>query len=418
MIRTLNEANAALEPYIPLVAQLTGKDTTLRRIRPIMGLLNHPEEKLRVIHIAGTSGKTSTAYYMASLLHAAGKTVGLIVSPHVDKVTERLQINGEQLDEAIFCKELGTFLEIIQTAKEPPSYFELLYSFALWVLMKRHVDYVVVETGMGGLHDATNIVTREDKVCLITDIGFDHMHILGNTLSQIAGQKIGIVHKNNQVFCFEQAEEIMSVFHSWTKDHQAILTVLNEKQLLKKAELDTKDVVPYQVHNWLLAFGAYNFLVKRDKLPFLASHVLNQTVRIRIPGRIEKKIIKGQTVIMDGAHNTQKMKTFIASFKKLYPNTKPAVMIALKHDKAYQEVADLISDFASEIIVTTFQGAQDLPVHSMDPKILARAVSHPNVTVIDQPEQAMEKLLDTPAKIKVITGSFYLLSVIRKELIT
>ena len=171
-IRTIEEAEAALLPYVPLVAQLTGKATTLERaIIPLMALAGNPQDRLKTVHIAGTSGKTSTSYYIAALLGAAGKTVGLTVSPHVDSITERIQINGQPLPDAEFCQELETFLDIVKQAPQPPSYFELLYAFALWVFGRRHVDYAVIETGMGGLYDATNVATRADKVCVITDIG-------------------------------------------------------------------------------------------------------------------------------------------------------------------------------------------------------------------------------------------------------
>ena len=181
-IRTIKDAEKALFPYIPLVAQLTGKDTTLERVKPLASLAGHPENQLKVIHIAGTSGKTSTAYYMAALLRAAGKNVGLTVSPHIDSITERVQINGRPLPDEQFCSELEQFLKIVKTAPQAPSFFELLYVFSLWVFARAKVDYAVVETGMGGLFDATNIVTRPDKICIITDIGLDHTHILGDTV--------------------------------------------------------------------------------------------------------------------------------------------------------------------------------------------------------------------------------------------
>src|SRR5579884_2662316 len=113
-IQTIKDAEKALLPYVPLVSQLTGKDTTLERIKPLMAIVGHPEEKLRVIHIAGTSGKTSTAYYMASLLQTSGVKVGLTVSPHVDSITERVQINGQPLSEKVFCQELTQFLQFVQ----------------------------------------------------------------------------------------------------------------------------------------------------------------------------------------------------------------------------------------------------------------------------------------------------------------
>ena len=416
-IRTIEDANTALRPYVPLVSQLTGKDTTLRRIQPLMKLLGNPQDKLRVIHIAGTSGKTSTAYFLSALLAASGKKVGLTVSPHVDSVTERVQINSKPLTDAVFCRELAEFLTIVAQAPKPPSYFELLYAFSLWVFVRQAVDYAVVETGMGGLLDATNVVIRPDKVCVITDIGFDHMHILGTTLPEIAAQKIGIVHDHNVVFTYKQDDEVMPVFNDWATKHHAELYVTTQAIERQATTLDFSGIPPYQEHNWLLAYKVYRYLMEQDNLPNLTSKVLLQTLRTRIPARMDIRRLHHKTIIMDGAHNVQKMTAFLNSFKALYPHKKPAVLIALKHDKDYQGVADLLSKVAARIIVTTFSSSQDLPVESMDPHQLAQAFGTAiSVQTIADPLAATHALLTSPEPIGIITGSFYLLSEIRNKM--
>lgn len=407
-IRNLQEANQALLPYVPLVVQLTGKHTTLERIEPLMKLVGSPQDRLRVIHIAGTSGKTSTAYFMAALLHAGGKTVGLTVSPHVDSVTERVQLNGKPLAETEFCQLLGEFLELITPAKQSPSYFELLYAFSLWVFDRLGVDYAVVETGMGGLYDATNVTGRADKVCIITDIGFDHMHILGHTLAEIAAQKIGIVHDHNQVFMYEQSEDIMKIVREWATQHQAPV------QLVDVREQDRS----YQQRNWFLAYQTYDYLEKRDKLQHLTSQVLEKTQKIQVPGRMDIRQVRGKTVVMDGAHNLQKMTAFINSFRQLYPDAKPTVLLAFKEGKEYEALLPLLTGLADYFIVTVFNTTQDLPVKSMDPEVLATALREAGAqklkTVTNQ-KQAVEALLAAPGQICIITGSFYLLSQIRNN---
>lgn len=416
-IRTIEEANAALRPYVPLVAQLTGKDTTLRRIQPLMKLLGNPQDKLRVVHIAGTSGKTSTAYYLSALLVASGKTIGLTVSPHVDSVTERIQIDNKPLSEAVFCRELTEFLAIIQKASEPPSYFELLYAFSLWVFVRHGVDYAVVETGMGGLFDATNVVSRPDKICVITDIGLDHTHILGTTLPEIATQKIGIVHDHNVVFTYTQDAEVMAVFINWTLKHHAKLYTTTQATEKRASGLDFSGIPQYQERNWLLAYKVYKHLAEQDNLRSLTSKVLRQTLHTYIPARMDIRILEGKTIVMDGAHNLQKMSAFIDSFHGLYPGVKPAIVIALKHDKDYQDVVNLLSTFAARIITTTFDSTQDLPVHSMDPHVLAKAFSGRLPTqVIPDSLDAIRALLQAPEPVGIITGSFYLLSEIRNNI--
>lgn len=409
-IRNLEEANRALQPYVPLVAQLTGGDVTLERIVPLMELLGNPQERLRVIHIAGTSGKTSTAYYLAALLRAGGKRVGLTVSPHVDSVTERVQIDGRPLPEAEFCELLGEFLEMVAQAEQAPSYFELLYAFAIWVFVRLGVDYAVVETGMGGLHDATNVIQRPDKVCVVTDIGLDHVHILGSTVAEIAVQKIGIVHPGNHVFMYEQGREVMEVAREACASRQAVLHIAPEST----ADLYMPE---FQRRNWQLAYTVYQYLEEREELQHLTSKALRETCVLQIPARMDIREFHGKILIMDGAHNVQKMTSFLHSFQKLYPDTKSAIMIGLKDGKEYQELAPMLASVASRIITTAFYTSQDLPVQSMNPQVLVQAFRGSGVTVEVIPDQrkAFQALVRGPEKVCIITGSFYLLSQIRNN---
>jgi dihydrofolate synthase / folylpolyglutamate synthase len=417
-IRSIDEAEKTLQPYVPLVALLTGKDTTFERIIPLMQLLENPQDRLRVIHIAGTSGKTSTAYYVSALLKSSGKLIGLTVSPHVDSITERIQINGLPLSDEEFCSLLSEFLDLIEIVEKKPSYFELLYAFSLWVFDKKQVDYAVVETGMGGLHDATNIVTREDKICVITDIGFDHMHILGHTLSEIAKQKIGIAHTGNQVYMFLQNQEIMGVISEFVLKVHASLHVLNENEVQAYVAIDLSELPEYQKRNWLLAHSVVLEVLKRDGLQPLSHQALAGSLKTYIPGRMDIRHVGELTIVMDGAHNAQKMETFVRSFQLKYPNERPAVLLAMKEGKDHAEVVPILSKLAGEIILTQFHTSQDLPAKSIDSRILADEFKTHNdslsVSNIPDLNDAYTALLQAKTKIVIITGSFYLLSQIRK----
>jgi dihydrofolate synthase/folylpolyglutamate synthase len=383
-----------------------------------MEVLGNPEQRLKIVHVAGTSGKTSTAYYSAALLAATGSKIGLAVSPHLDKLTERIQINGQPISEQLFCAELGEFLEIVQRAKQQPTYFELLYAFTLWVFDRQQVDYVVVETGMGGLHDATNVAERPDKICIITDIGLDHTHILGTTLPAIAAQKIGIAHPGNQVFVYQQAPEIMKVFKDWTTNHSAELHITTEDQEAVQFGDELDGLPMFQRRNWLLAYFAFKYLAERDNLPNLTEQALLKTWGLQVPGRMDIRHIGGKTIVMDGAHNAQKMQAFIDSFRRLYPDVRPTIMLAFKNDKDYQPMVSKLSDLSDHIIITTFNVTQDLPVRSTKPKSLVGAFKRAGVAkveAIDDQREAFQKLLAVPGDVVVITGSFYLLSQIRNN---
>jgi dihydrofolate synthase / folylpolyglutamate synthase len=418
-ITTIADANAALLPYVPLVAQLTGQNTTLDRIGPLMALLGNPQNSTRVVHIAGTSGKTSTAYYVAALLLATGKKVGLTVSPHVDSVTERVQLDGVPLPDATFCSYLGEFLQLVEDSGIRPSYFELLYAFSFWVFQREGVDYAVVETGLGGLYDATNVATRTDKLCIITDIGYDHMHILGHTLAEITAQKIGIVHDKNPVIMYHQTTEVSGVVETWVMKHRAELhATLESDERQKYGDEFVADMPAYQQRNWLLAYAAYRFLQARDSLPELSPEQLAITQAIQVPGRMDIRQVADKTIVMDGAHNGQKMFTFLESFRARYPDAKPAVLIALKQGKEPADVAPLLASFAARIIVTAFDTSQDLPALSINPEELAgifRQAGATKVSFAPNHHTAYQQLLAAPEKTCIITGSFYLLSQIRHE---
>lgn len=420
-IKSLSDIEIVLRPYIKLVKKLTGKDTTLERIKPLMSFLGHPENNIRTIHIAGTSGKTSTAYYISSLLSQSGNKVGLTISPHVDKINERVQINNRPLNESIFCEQLEKFLKLVQQSGIKPSYFELMCSFSIWLFDKYKVDYAVIETGVGGLYDATNVINNEDKICVITDIGFDHMSLLGNTIEEITSQKIGIVHDHNDLLMYQQSPQIMSVINNWVKVHNDHLHLIKENQEREnfKNIKSFKNLPDFQKRNWLLAYSVYRFIAQRDSLKSLDIQQIEESQQIIIPARMDKRISNNKIIIMDGAHNFQKMSSFISSYINQYPNTKPAILLAFKNDKDYLQTLPLIKNLASEIIVTTFKTSQDLPVLSTDPEEIANQllkIGTKNVSVEKDNMKAYIKLLKSSSKHLIITGSFYLISQVRSKI--
>ena len=420
MLHTMQEAKKALEPFYEVAKQTTGKGITVERVARLMAHLGNPEAHLKVVHIAGTSGKTSTTSYIAALLHATGKKVGHTISPHVSSLTERVQINGRPLEERQFLTLLGEFLELVKTAPETPSWFELIIAFALWVFAQENVDYAVIETGMGGLHDATNVCKLPDKVCVITDIGLDHTEWLGTTLAQIAGQKAGIIHPGNVVFMYEQSPEIMQVVKFKTNQtKKSELYVQHESILADIYGRPFDDNVPlYQRRNWLLAYAVYRFLVRRDTLPLLSDDNLRLT-QISVTGRMERLQLQDKTIILDGAHNTPKMRAFVDSFKAMYGDRKVPVLIALKNDKEEAAVGPIIGEISSEIIVTAFRGSQDWPVHAHDPIYLASILGEyvSKIRVAKDSGEGFAKLLTTKSDLVVITGSLYLLAEVRERLL-
>jgi dihydrofolate synthase/folylpolyglutamate synthase len=406
-----DDAVERLQEYVPLVASYGADGMSLDRMWPILDLLGNPQDELRVIHIAGTSGKTSTSYYIASLIGTSDLKVGLTVSPHVDSVTERIQINGKSISNKLFNSELNIFLDLIKDATNKPSYFELMIAFVLWVFVRQKVDYAVVETGMGGLMDATNVLRREDKVCVITDIGFDHTEILGDTLDKIAEQKAGIIHKNNNVFTYMQDKLVMNSVNLRTQQQLASASIVSN---LDNNIIATLSQLPkFQTRNWNLALRVSSFIAARDSLNI--DKKLNP-LSIIVPGRMEiLHLSKESILIMDGAHNSQKMQTFVDSFKMIYPKQKATILLGLKKGKDYKFVLDILMPIANKLIFTTFEASQDLPVTSQSTKHLKEYTDILNLDaeIIENCKDAYKVLESSNDKIKIITGSFYLLGQIR-----
>ncbi len=418
-IESLEQAEQILSTYVPQVRELLGKDLTLKRMKPLMDKLGNPEDKLKIIHIAGTSGKTSTAYFIAALLKSAGKRVGLTISPHISSVTERVQIDLSPISDSKFCSELGEFLDAIEIVEPRPTYFELLVAFAYWYFAKAGVDYAVIETGLGGSFDATNIAGKSDKICVITDIGLDHMKVLGQSITEIAGQKAGIIHHGNQVFMNRQSPAVMNVFKSQTQKQKATLNVLSN--IHSSREVKELDSIPaYQQRNWRLAKNVYDFVAKRHSLPTLNPEQIKQALMVSIPARMETIRWHGKTVFLDGAHNQQKMKAFVDSFQQLYPDKKADILLALKTDKEYQAVLPLLRPICNRLIITGFDTSQDLYIKSIAPQTLATAakqIGFDEIVVEKNAHKALEHILNGSNDTVVITGSFYLLGMLRPAIL-
>jgi dihydrofolate synthase/folylpolyglutamate synthase len=271
------------------------------------------------------------------------------------------------------------------------------------------VDYAVIEVGLGGLKDASNVINRSDKVCLITDIGFDHTEILGKSLTAIARQKAGIIHPGNVVFSFNQDFKVVKVIRDKAEQTGAKL------QLVREQPNNVDEMPDFQFHNWTLAEAAFRYLTGRDGLNNLNQAALVTSQHTVIPGRMDTKHYHQKVIIMDGAHNPQKMETFVKSFVKLYPGIKPAVLIAMKDGKAYQDSVLSLIPVASRVITTTFTASQDFPIVSVPAEDLAMAFRG-KVPVVFVPDltMALPELLRSSEKVLVITGSIYLLGQLKK----
>lgn len=415
--RSLEEINALLKSYIPAVKEITGKNITLQRMIPLMKLLGNPESELKTIHIAGTSGKTSTAYYIASLLSASGRKVGLTVSPHISSIAERVQINLQPLSDNDFCSAFTKFIALIKDADPRPTYFELMVGFAYWYFAQNATDYAVIETGLGGLHDATNVAHRPDKICVITDIGYDHTKVLGKTISSITEQKAGIIYKSNHVFSYKQSAAVMKVLSETCRRQQAELTVLGPKSTDHQANMPL-----FQIRNWTLAKTVYDFIANRDQLAEPTQTQLAKCRSIIVPARMEAIKRGKQTIIIDGAHNPQKLAALIKSVGHRYPGKSVAVLAGFVKSRKPRLHGNLnqILTIADYLIATEFVPNQEMYTKSADVEAIALYCRQKGLKdAVAEPDtvKALDKLLARPEPILLITGSFYLIGYIRPFII-
>ncbi len=415
--------NTAMKSFAEVNAYLNGlmPETRSRRVaytldnmQTLMAFLGNPQNSYKTIHVAGTSGKSSTCYYLSALLAGADQKVGLITSPHVDQVNERIQINTRALSEPEFCREFSIFLERIKPSGIKPTYFEILVAFGFWEFACQKVDYAVVEVGLGGLLDGTNVIDNPDKVCVITDIGYDHTATLGKTLPEIAAQKAGIILSHNQVFAHDQSPEIMNVIQQTCQQKNAGLHIV-------KSQTGPSNLPMFQKRNWSLALQVCNFLFNRDHLPQLTEQQQLSASQTKIPARMEILHQNGKTIILDGAHNPQKLQALITSTLQAFPGQTIAGLLALarSEDAKISDELQILLPKLSHLIITSFHD-QAAGRHSENPNHIwqqSKKIVNLQSDLIPDDQQALQALLQRPEKILLITGSFFLIQQLRPIII-
>jgi dihydrofolate synthase/folylpolyglutamate synthase len=398
-------AEAALLPFMPKTQRRAS--ATTEYMRQLMTYLGNPQNAVPAIHVAGTSGKTSTAYYAAALLQAAGKRVGLLTSPHVHAMNERVQIGLRPLPEAQFCRELGIFLEAVADSGIPVTYIEILYAFAFWEFARAGVEHMVIEVGIGGLLDPTNVMDRPDKVCVITDIGFDHMNRLGTTLGEIAANKAGIIGPGQKVFCYQQAAEVMAQLRAAARRYQADLHTFAAPRVPAAA----RDLPLFQQRNSFLAIQTVQAVLARAGRPKLAATAIARALAVPIPGRMEVIKMGSKTIIIDGAHNSQKLAALAASIATRYPARPVAAVIACKH-RDEQDSIELLRALHPLVVycICAPLPAGSPPSHSVvELQAAASAIGMPYDRA-QSFEAAVEALLARPEPVLLITGSLYMVA--------
>lgn len=382
----------------------------LESISQLMEELGNPQDKLQVIHIAGTNGKGSVLAYISTVLQCAGWKVGRYISPTVMDYLERFQINGAYMAE----EDFGPIVyEVRQAAdrmtekgKTSPTVFELETAIAFLYFAKQHCDYVVLETGLGGRLDATNVV-KNTKVCVFASISRDHMGILGDTLEAIAEEKAGIIKQDSAVVSAPQTEEVRKVLTGKAKQKMADIWFADKEQAeIRKEELGCQRFSykefpnveialngAHQVENAITALEVFRVL--RNQNVTISDEAIYQGMKeTSWPGRFQV-LGNDPMVIVDGAHNEDAAKR-LAENIEIYLQGKPVIgVMGVFKDKAYQVIIQRMRPYLDYVYTI------DLPnrERTLDRQELQRALAEQGV-----PGEPCENLTEALTKAKKKAG--------------
>ena len=365
--------------YIELVKKIEnmrrfGKASGYEVSTQLLKALDYPEKGMDVIHIAGTNGKGSTAAFLSSILKEAGKKVGLFTSPHLVTFRERIQINGELISEEDVLRLGQKVLEAESYMPLDATMFDITLAIALLYFKEQKVDVVVLETGLGGAKDSTRALCHPPKVAVITNIGFDHTQVLGNTLTEIAENKAGIIRPGCFTVIANMAEEAKAVLESTC---QSLCVPYGfSKDVTLEDGISLGLLGEYQkenAQNSVLAAGVYlNGSAFSYELKELEdgdfSKLLDETKKraflnglknARHPGRMEI-LSKDPFVMVDGAHNPQGVSALSKSLVALYPGEKFVFVVGVLADKDYGHMMEEMLPIAEEFVTVTVESERAL----------------------------------------------------------
>lgn len=357
----------------------------LDRMFKIMDLLGNPQDKLNCIHVAGTNGKGSVCAILSSILTCAGQKVGLYTSPHIFKYTERIQICGKPITDDDFVKYVFEISDLADKNNIDLTEFEILTAVMFKYFYDNDVDVVVLETGLGGRFDATNIIKR--NLCsIITHVDFDHTERLGNTIDEIASEKAGIIKPNCPCIVFEGRE----VYRDVTDELGSLLLMV--APFTPTTELALKG--SYQQENLSLALAAIE-----EVFPELPQSVIDEGLsRVKHPCRFQ--YIEDKNLIIDGAHNPNGINSLSQSLDMYYPNTNRRFIFGCLKNKDYTKMVQSLFMQGDEIYFYHFKHQNSCPVQELQ-----------KVCPFESKELTPNTQIDfNDGHLNIICGSFYMIS--------
>lgn len=407
----------------------------LERIGEILKRIGDPQNQYRIVHIAGTNGKGSTAAFYDFTLREAGLKVGRFTSPHLSSYRERIVVNGEPIPEADLAElvtELQPVVEAVAAAGfGPPTEFELGTALGLLYFARQGVETAVIEVGMGGRFDATNIVMP--VLSVITHIALEHREYLGDTLAKIAFEKAGIIKTGIPVVIGKQEPEIEKYLAEVAVERKAPYRLAGSLQveqvtigesgncfslshpLYGHIEVRTGLTGKHQVSNCLNLLAGIEFLSQAG-LNLTSEKAIAGLIKAVWPGRFERIPDLGRLKLyLDGAHNPDGMRALVATLNSVYPGRKVDLLIGILNNRPLAEMAAILAPVARRVIVTRVPDPKSAAVEDLN-----RIFSELGVETRAEPvpEKGLDMLLHTDNELAVVCGSLYLIGYLREKLLS
>lgn len=365
----------------------------LERIAAILDLLGNPQNKLSCIQVAGTNGKGSVCAIIASILNEAGKNVGLYTSPHIFKYTERIKINNENISDDDFSGYVFEISKLAQNNNIDLTEFEILTAVMFKYFADKNVEVAVIETGLGGRYDATNVL-KKHLCSVITHIDYDHTERLGNTLDKIAYEKAGIMKKGCTCIVLEGKE----VYYDVANEVGAMLEVISPCDISITKDLALKGV--HQAENLSLALAA----IEKCFPEITQKTIENGLKNVKHPCRFQ--YIGSKNLIIDGAHNPNGIKTLMQSLDTYYPNTNRRFIFGCLRNKDYKQMLEILTSEKNEMYFYHFKHANACTVEELQ-----------KACPIESKELVSKNQIEFSNKVlTIICGSFYMIEELTKFL--
>lgn len=395
------------------------KKVSLDKMKYYCELFGNPQNKFKSIHVSGTNGKGSTIAFIKSILMEAGFNVATFTSPYITCFNERIAINNEFIKDEDLLLYANMIIEkypiILEANYELPSFFEFITLLAFIYFSNSFIDFAIIEVGIGGLLDSTNVINS--SISVITNIAYDHMNVLGNTLEEILKQKLGIARPNHPLIVGTKEKSLQNICNDYCKKNNSPLTLTAFRAFeIKKSDiyqtefllegfdepLTIKLAGYHQVENAIVAISTIEALgnIYNSIKKILTSSIKKGLEKTKWAGRLE--IINENPLIMvDGAHNIDGV-TRVSNFIKKLNYHKKRVIVSISNDKMKKEMIEILDQTFDEIIFTKYHYSR-----SAEATELLSLSNHPNKKVIERLDDIINYIKNNPYDFNIFMGSLY-----------